>query len=451
MIATTEKNTVRETDACWESFQQLLKDQCANDPAWLLSARKAGISTFTELGYPTTADEDWRFTNVTPVTQLPFKPSLGAANAITAKTLEGKAFMGQATIKLVFVDGHYQPALSKLAPLPAGVVVQNLAEAIRSGHPSVQAHLAHYLRGESNAFAALNTAFFRDGLFVHVPDNVTVETPIHLLHYTSSTEAGAVAHLRNLIHVGKNAKATVIESFHGAEGGRYLTNQATEIVADQDAFVEHIKFQDEPETAYHLGSFHANIGKGAKVYAHSIALGAAISRNSIRTLFSGPRVDCILNGLYATRGQQIADHYMVVEHAQPHCNSHEYFNGILADKSRGVFHGRILVRPIAQKTDAKQTNKNLLLSDDATANSKPQLEIYADDVKCTHGATIGQLNDESIFYLRARGISLDKARRMLMKAFAGEIIERVQNFALREELDAIIWEHLEAFDQIAVH
>jgi Fe-S cluster assembly protein SufD len=185
------------------------------------------------------------------------------------------------------------------------------------------------------------------------------------------------------------------------------------------------------------------------VNVHSFALGARLSRNNIRTKLAGEGLECILNGLYLTRGEQLADHHMIVEHAQPHCASHEYFNGILDDKSRGVFHGRILVQPVAQKTDAKQTNKNLLLSDDATADTKPQLEIYADDVKCTHGATIGQLNDESIFYLRSRGIGPETARRMLIHAFAGEIIERIQHEPAREELDKLVWERLEANPHLA--
>src|SRR5438477_12114571 len=192
------------------------------------------------------------------------------------------------------------------------------------------------------------------------------------------------------------------------------------------------------------------MGRGANLVAHSIATGARISRNNIRTSLGDEGVECVLNGLYLTRDDQLADHHMIVEHAKPHCNSHEYYNGILDGRSKGVFHGRILVRPDAQKTDAKQTNKNLLLSDDATVNTKPQLEIYADDVKCTHGATIGQLNDESIFYLRTRGISLETARRMLIHAFAGEIIERVRFRPLRDELDSVVWDRLEENERVAV-
>jgi Fe-S cluster assembly protein SufD len=210
-----------------------------------------------------------------------------------------------------------------------------------------------------------------------------------------------------------------------------------------------LKFQDEATNAYHIATIQGQFGRTSNVNVHSFALGAKLSRNNIRAKLAGEGLECILNGLYLTKDEQLADHHMVVEHAQPHCASHEYFNGILDDKSKGVFHGRILVRQIAQKTDAKQTNKNLLLSDDATADTKPQLEIYADDVKCTHGATIGQLNDESIFYLRSRGISTETARRMLIHAFAGEIIERIKCNAAREELDKVVWDRIEANPHVA--
>ena len=199
----------------------------------------------------------------------------------------------------------------------------------------------------------------------------------------------------------------------------------------------------------HIATIACEFGRASRVSVHSIALGAKLSRNNIRTHLAGEGLECVLNGLYLTKGEQLADHHMIVEHAQPHCASHEYFNGILDDKSKGVFHGRILVREIAQKTDAKQTNKNLLLSDDATADTKPQLEIYADDVKCTHGATIGQLNQESIFYLRSRGMGQDTARQMLIHAFAGEIIERIQCDPAREVIDQLVWARLEAHPHLA--
>jgi Fe-S cluster assembly protein SufD len=241
----------------------------------------------------------------------------------------------------------------------------------------------------------------------------------------------------------------VLESYAGTIDSPYFTNAVTELVLGEGTTVEHCKFQDESAQAFHVAAIHARLGRSCRLVAHSVATGARLSRNNIRTDLAGEGVECVLNGLYLTRDEQLADHHMVVEHAQPHCQSHEYYNGILDGRSRGVFHGRILVRKAAQKTDAKQTNKNLLLSDEATADTKPQLEIYADDVKCTHGATIGQLNEESIFYLRARGIGVETARRMLIHAFAGEIIDRIRHTPARDEMDKLIWDRLEQHHHLA--
>jgi Fe-S cluster assembly protein SufD len=275
-----------------------------------------------------------------------------------------------------------------------------------------------------------------------------VEVPVHLLFISTAKEAGATAHPRNLIIAEKGSQVTVLESCVSLPEASYFTNAVTELVLGEGAAVEHVKFQDESRNAYHMAAIHAHLGRSSNFISHSIATGARLSRNNIHTTLAGEGVECVLNGLYLTRGDQLADHHMVVEHAQPHCNSHEYYNGILDGHSKGVFHGRILVRRAAQKTDAKQTNKNLLLSDDATVDTKPQLEIYADDVKCTHGATIGQLNEESIFYLRSRGMGAETARRMLIHAFAGEIIERIRHAPAREELDKLVWDRLEQHPRV---
>jgi Fe-S cluster assembly protein SufD len=322
--------------------------------------------------------------------------------------------------------------------------VTSLAAALAADSPLLQKHLGRYAQDETNPFAALNTAFFQDGAFVHIAPGKVLEAPIHLLFISTLTEAGSTAHPRNLIIAGASSQATVLESYVSTVDAPYFTNAVTELVLDEGAVVEHCKFQDESRSAFHLAAIHAQLARKSNLTSHSIATGARLSRNSIRTILAGEGVECVLNGLYLTHDDQLADHHMVVEHAQPHCNSHEYYNGILDGRSKGVFHGRILVRQAAQKTDAKQTNKNLLLSEDATIDTKPQLEIYADDVKCTHGATIGQLNEESIFYLRARGIGVDTARQMLIHAFAGEIIERIRHRPARDELDRLIWERLEA-------
>ena len=448
MTQATPKASAKGAEPFLEKFRHFeLEPQ---PPAWLLPLRKAGMARFSELGFPTVHDEDWRFTNVAPLARLPFKPMPESADGAAARAaLERYVFAHLPGSRLVFVNGHFNAALSAVPGLPAGVKVASLAAALAADSGFIEKQLGRFALTEGNSFAALNQAFFLDGGYVHIPAHQTVAEPIQLIFISTAKHTGDTIQPRNLIVAEAGSKATVIESYLAADDVAYFTNAVTEIVAGDNAALEHVKFQDEAPDAFHLATIVGNFGRASHVQVHSFALGAKLSRNNIRARLAGEGLECILNGLYLTRGEQLADHHMIVEHAQPHCASHEYFNGILDDKSRGVFHGRIYVHPAAQKTDAKQTNKNLLLSDDATADTKPQLEIYADDVKCTHGATVGQLNDESIFYLRSRGLGKDTARRMLIHAFAGEIIARVKHDAVREELDKVIWDRLEANPHLA--
>ena len=301
---------------------------------------------------------------------------------------------------------------------------------------------------DENPLIALNDAFFTDGALIRIPANQRLAKPVHLLFVTTASGDGEAAHIRNWIVAGANSQGTIIETHLSLGQAASVTNVVTELRIGDGADIEHIKFQDQSNRAFHLASLYSELGRATKYAFHSIALGARLSRNNLRMRLAQPGTECVLNGLYMLRGQQLADHHMIVEHAAPHCDSHEYFNGILNDQSRGVFHGRILVQPGAQKTDAKQTNKNLLLSADATANTKPQLEIYADDVKCTHGATIGEMDDDAIFYLRARGLDTPTARRMLLHGFAGEIVERIRHDAVREQLNALVLGRLEAVHKL---
>jgi len=440
-----------ETNLVVEKFSQVeAQSGFAAQPKWLLPVRKAGLAQFAELGFPTLHDEDWRFTNVAPIAKLNFQPaSQVAVNGAETKVLKEVAFTNLSGIRLVFVNGFFSEKLSVLKNLSGGVRIESLSAALAKDSALAEKFLGKFAQTAGNSFAALNQAFFTDGAFIFIPQGAEVAEPIQLIYISSAKNSGEVISPRNLIIAEANSKATIVESYLSASDAVYFTNAVTEIVAGENAFIEHVKVQDEFAGAYHVAMIAGEFGKASNVNIHSFALGAKLSRNNIRTNLAGEGLECILNGLYLTRNEQLADHHMIVEHAQPHCASHEYFNGILDDKSRGVFHGRILVREIAQKTDAKQTNKNLLLSDDAGADTKPQLEIYADDVKCTHGATVGQLNPESIFYLRARGIPENTARRMLIHAFAGEIVERVKCEPVREELDKLVWERLEQNSALA--
>ena len=419
-------------------------------PQWLPPLRQAGMTGFSEDGFPTLQDEDWRFTNVAPLAQLPFSlAGAVAVNGAETRALTDSVFAALPGHRLVFVNGHFSAQLSTLLPVADGVRIENLAAALVKDSDLIQKHLGQYAKTTGNSFASLNQAFFSDGAFIYVPKGVSVAEPVQLIYISSAKKTGEAILPRNLVIAEANSRVTVVESYLSTANVAYFTNAVTEIVAGDNAKVEHVKVQDEALEAFHIATIAGEFGRASSVSVHSFALGARLSRNNIRTKLAGEGLECILNGLYLTKDTQLADHHMIVEHAQPHCASHEYFNGILDDHSRGVFHGRILVREIAQKTDAKQTNKNLLLSDDATADTKPQLEIYADDVKCTHGATIGQLNDESIFYLRARGIGTDMARQMLIHAFAGEIIERIQCEPAREVIDKLVWDRLEANPHLA--
>jgi Fe-S cluster assembly protein SufD len=420
-------------------------ETAATQPKWLAPVRKAGLASFADQGFPKLSDEDWRFTNIAPIAKLNFQLAKEVSvNGAETKLIDESAFAKLSGHRLVFVNGFFCAKLSSLKPVASGVRIENLSAALAHDSALIEKHLGKYAHTSSNTFAALNQAFFTDGAFIFVPAGVEVAEPVQLIYISSAVQNGETILPRNLVIAEANSKLTVVESYISTGNVAYFTNAVTEILAGDNAKVEHVKLQDEALDAFHIATIAGEFGRASNVTVHSFALGAKLSRTNIRTKLAGEGLECILNGLYLTRGEQLADHHMIVEHAQPHCASHEYFNGILDDKSKGVFHGRIYVHPIAQKTDAKQTNKNLLLSDDATADTKPQLEIYADDVKCTHGATIGQLNDESIFYLRSRGIGSDTARQMLIHAFAGEIIERIKCEPAREVIDKLVWDRLEA-------
>ncbi len=363
------------------SFEQLEKNGWSKSPSWVRSLRKEGISRFAERGFPTLRDEDWRFTNVDPIAKLPFKPVYEpVSNGLTLKKISQFTFGGLKCSRLVFVNGHYSKELSSVGPQSDGVRIENLAAAMTGDSSVIEQHLGRYARCANHTFASLNTAFFLDGAFILIPPGKVIEDPIHLLFIASSHETGAAMHPRNLIIAQKGCKATIIESYVSLADAPYFTNAVTELVVGEGTVIEHCKFQDEDVHSFHVATIQAHLEGNSRFMAHSISTGARLTRNNINTTLDAKGIECVLNGLYIAKGEQHVDHHMVVDHAKPHCNSHEYYNGILDGRSRGVFHGRILVRKDAQKTDAKQTNKNLLLSDEATIDTKPQLEIYADDV-----------------------------------------------------------------------
>lgn len=433
--------TANTTSSPVEAFTTPFAGISAVSPGqWVPELRNSGLAHFSGVGLPTTTDEDWRFTPLTPLSKMPFRPCLSPGAGL-AELPRGLPFADLEATRIVFVDGHFTPGLSSIGEQPAGAVVRPFS--LSEGGSGVPEGLGQHVAADHSAFAALNAAYFTDGVEIKVSRGVALERPVHLVFLTTAAEQGAAVNVRTFIHLEDNASATVVETYGSLGSAAHFTNVVEEVHAGAGSRLEVIRLQDENPAAVHMATVGGHFERSSQSWLHSFLLGARLSRVNLATALSGEGLECILNGLYLTRGDQVADHHMVVDHAAPHCASHEYFNGILDDRSRGVFHGRILVRQNAQKTDAKQTNKNILLSDSALVDTKPQLEIYADDVKCTHGATVGQLNDESIFYLRSRGMGLDTAKRMLIHAFAGEIIERVQCEPVREELDRRIWNRLE--------
>ena len=423
---------VKESRDIYQSEFQQLKE-AENTPSWLLPRRQAAIDRFLALGFPTTRDEEWKYTNVAPIAKTAFEQAGTVETRVTNEDI-GDYLLDATFCRLVFVNGRYSAELSSAAALPDGVKVCSLADAMQTEQTLVETHLAKYADYENQAFTPLNTAFMQDGTFVFVPRGVIVRTPIHLLFVSSANGRAIISHPRNLIVCEANSQVSVIESYAGLDSGKYFTNTVTEFVAGENAVIDHYKVEQESDDAYHVTTRQIYQERDSNVSSHTVTYSGGLIRNDVNTVLDGEGCNCMLNGLYVLRGSQHADHHLRVDHAKPHCNSWEYYKGILSDQSRGVFTGRIIVREDAQKTDAKQSNMNLLLSPDALVDTKPQLEILADDVKCTHGATIGQIDEDAIFYLRSRGIREEAARSLLTYAFAGESLGQVRIEPLRERL-----------------
>lgn len=433
-------DAAQETDTYVADFARFERAGAEGAQAWLLPIRKAALARFAELGFPTTRDEEWRYTNVAPIAKARFLLADQDGAQVASRDIRPFTLGEAGGSQLVFVNGRHAPRLSSVRPLPSGVKVVSLAAALESDRRLVEPHLARRASDQDHAFAALNAAFMQDGAFIHVPKGSIVEEPIHLLFVSTAGGQPRVSHPYNLIIADVDSQATVIESYVGPDSGVYFTNGVTEIVAGENAVIDHYKVQREGEQAFHVGRLQLRQLRSSNVRSHTISLGGVLVRNDIHAVLGAEGCDCTLNGLYMLRGEQHVDNHLLVEHAKPHCNSREFFKGVLDGRSRGVFSGRIIVHPDAQKTDAKQTNMNLLLSEDALVDTKPQLEIFADDVKCTHGATIGQVDDDAIFYLRSRGISKPAARNLLICAFAGESLARVRCEPLRTRLASVVSE-----------
>ncbi len=426
-------------------FERFQRELPAAEPAALRSLRRRALDRFAELGFPTTKQEEWRFTNVAPIARGSFARVAAFPAGSPAVTPEQIApFTFDALARLTFVDGRFAPGLSHVGELPAGTVISSLAEALERadlpGH--LLDHLGRHAGFERQPFVALNTAFLRDGALLWLPRGAVVAGPVHLLYLSTGLSVDgrpAVTFPRNLIVAGESSQLTVVETYQGLGDGPSFACGVTEVAVGANAVVDHYKVQRESREAFHVATFQLHQERSSAFSSHSISLGGALVRNDVNAVLDGEGADAILNGLYMIGGQQLADFHMRVEHAKAHCTSHELFKGILDGRARAVFSGLIHVHKGAQKTDAKQSNRNLLLSKEAIANSNPQLEIYADDVRCTHGSTVGQLDDDAVFYLRSRGIGEEAARSLLTYAFASDIVERIKVEAVRHDLEEFLF------------
>ncbi len=420
-----------------ESFTEFEKPAAGHDLPWLRKLRQDAFARFCEVGFPNTHDEDWRFTNVSAIVQTAFRLTRNHRARLSQEELEPYRLAGVAC-QLVFVNGHFARELSSPSKLPNGVKVSSLAGEISSNPGAIEPHLGRYLDIRRDAFCALNTAFVEDGAFVHIPRGTLVEEPICLLFVSTGDDAPSMSHPRNLIVAEEDSQATFVEDYVSLEGGALFCNTVTELVASDHTVLSHYMIEREHKQAFNVSTLRIQQGRSANIVSHSVLLGGALVRNNVHPVLAGEGGECLINGLFIGNSDQHLDNYMLVEHASPRCGSRQFYNGILDGHAHGVFHGRIIVHKDAQKTDAKQTNRNLLLSDDAQIDTKPQLEIYADDVKCTHGATIGQIEGDALFYLRSRGIDEVSARKLLLFAFASECLDRMKQGLVREHVEGLI-------------
>ena len=429
-----------------ESYRADFQRQPAG-PEWLQSLRTEAMARFEALGFPTTKNEDWHFTSVAPIAERTFhaamtrKPGVSSegstAGMVARADLQRFMFDQPAWHTLVFVNGEFSEDLSSYAGLGDKVRVSSLAKAIRSGIGRPERHLGKIAAFESHAFTALNTAFIRDGAFIELHADAVVEQPIHLM-FVSEGEGEAISHPRNLIVAAQNSRASIIESYICIRDNCYFTNAVTEIAVGEGARIDHYKIQRESEKSFHVGTTQIRQARDSQLHSFSFAVGGSLARTNIYTSLDGAAATCTLNGLYLTDGVQHIDNQTSIEHIAPNCPSHEVYKGVLDGRSHGVFNGKVYVHPEAQKTDGKQSNNNLLLSPTARVDTKPQLEIFADDVKCTHGATVGRLDEMAMFYLNSRGIGRDTARTLLTYAFAADVLETIELEAMKTELEKMV-------------
>jgi len=433
------------------AFEDLVRERAGRETAWLTTMRQAALDRFLAGGFPTTRDEEWRHTSVAAIAKAEFVraepvPCPAIRPQVQKRLGFGGAFTGW---EIVFVDGRYCSDLSSLAEIE-DVHILRLADVLRRAPERLTPFLSKIADGpQESPFTSLNTAFFEDGALVEIAAGATPGAAIHLIYYSTGAGAGkpSVSHPRTLIVAHRGSQATVVETYAGPEGAAYFTNAVTEVVVETGASLDHYKLDRESHAGHHVGTLSARLERDSRLADCAVLVGGGIVRNDVEVRFAGEGGECTLNGLMVSGGDQVHDAHTVIDHAVPHCTSRELYKGILNGRSRGVFKGRVVVQKNAQKTDAQQTNKNLLLSREALVHSTPQLQILADDVRCKHGSTTGQLDAQALFYLRSRGIGEAEARRLLTYAFASDVVSRIQVAPIRVALETFLFDQLPSAPQ----
>jgi Fe-S cluster assembly protein SufD len=439
---------IKEQSEYAAAFRTLQATAERTAPAWVVRLREQALARFEQIGFPTTSEENWKYTNVAPIARGAFAPTFDrTSDDLTPDALAAYTYAEAAHSRLIFVNGSYRAELSDLSALPAGVVVTNLADAFMGEHEAIlRAYLARAAGADENAdgFTALNTTFIGDGAFVYLPKGAQLSAPLHLLFLAYAPDEQTAVFPRVLVVAESESAATIIESYEATDRSVYFTNTIVEVFVGANARVIHYKVQRESDAAFHIATTQAELERDAHYDLTTITLGARLSRHGIHVQMAHTGASCAVDGLYLVGTGQHADTHSRIDHSAPHCTSRQLYKGILDGKSRAVFNGKVFVHRDAQQTDAQQTNKNLLLSPDARVDTKPQLEIFADDVKCAHGATVGQLAEEELFYLLSRGLHMELARNLLTYGFAEELVEKLKLESIKAQLDEAILHRLHA-------
>jgi len=429
--------------------ESIKRERWQKHSLWLSAIRADGRGLFEKMGLPNLRQEEWKYTDVSGLGKQTFSSPTPLAHPLPGSVLQDMLFSRPLSpLRLVFVNGFYSPSLSQAAGLPAGVEIGSLGETLNRNHPLLEKHLAAYAKPEENSFVALNNAFIEDGAFVYIPEGIRLNHPVHLVYISTKSSKNkddkpGAHHPRNLVIAEKGAAVTLIEDYVGNSSSPYLNNPVTEIVVDDSAEVDHYKLQRESKEALHIATIEVLQGKGSHFSSNSVTFGGLLTRNNIHSYLAGTGSSCTFNGLFIIKDTQHVDNHTLIRHSAPDCRSSELYHGILDDRARGVFNGKIYVEADARKTDSQQTSRSLMLSNDSRVDTKPQLEIFADDVKCNHGATVGQIDTNALYYLRSRGVAAADARKMLTLGFGQQVTSRFKLEPLREAVESFLANRLE--------